>query len=62
MKSFNEAYKQAKEEHALAQKQVYENQKVELCNALKIEYMVKGKISDLPYFSQQEILNKLLEY
>lgn len=62
MKSFNEAYRQAKADRSLALKQIYEEQKVQLCNALKIEYMVEGKISDLPYNKQQEILAELLEY
>lgn len=62
MRTFNEAYNKSKKEVKEAQHALHTAQKKQLVEALKITYMIEGKMSELPITKKQAMAKKLLEY
>ena len=48
MRTYNEVYNQSKKEILDRRNQMFEQQKLAIVNVLKEEYMITGKICELP--------------
>lgn len=62
MKSYSQVYNRSKAEVLARRKAVFDSQKEALVNVLKENYMITGKISDLPKEQKQKMALKLAEY
>lgn len=62
MKSFTAVYNKSKREVTRKREQIFENQKVAIINVLKEEYMITGKISELPAKEKEEMAKRLKQY
>lgn len=62
MRSYNQVYNQSKKEILDRKKNMFEQQKVAIANVLKEEYMITGKMSDLPQDEKVKMAKRLAEY
>ena len=62
MRSYNQVYNQSKKEILDRKKNMFEQQKVAIVNVLKEEYMITGKMSDLPQDEKVKMVKRLAEY
>ena len=62
MRTYNEVYNQSKKEILDRRNQMFEQQKLAIVNVLKEEYMITGKICELPQEQQKEMAKRLREY
>lgn len=62
MKSFNTVYNNSKQAVLSERSKIYEQQKIAVIKILKEQYMIKGKILDLPKTKQNAFTKKVLEY
>ena len=62
MRSYNQVYNQSKKEILDRKKNMFEQQKVAIVNVLKEEYMITGKMSELPQNEKVKMAKRLAEY
>ena len=62
MKSFNTVYNTSKNQVLENRAKLYEADKIKVVNILKEEYMIKGKILNLPVTKQKMLAKKVYEY
>lgn len=62
MRSYNQVYNQSKKEILDRKKNMFEQQKVAIVNVLKEEYMITGKMSELPQDEKVKMAKRLAEY
>ena len=62
MKSFTAVYNKSKREVTARREQIFESQKVAIINVLKEEYMITGKISELPVKDKEMMAERLKQY
>lgn len=62
MRSYNQVYNQSKKEILDRRNEMFEKQKIAIVSVLKEEYMITGKISELPQKEQVKMAKRLAEY
>lgn len=62
MRSYTQVYNQSKKEILDRKKSIFEQQKIAIVNVLKEEYMITGKMADLPRDEKAKMAKRLSEY
>lgn len=62
MRSYSQVYNQSKKKILDEKKALIEQQKVAVVNVLKEEYMITGKVDDLPAAEKKRMAERLAEY
>jgi hypothetical protein len=62
MKSYSQVYNASKADVLGQRKAIFDTQKIAIVNVLKEEYMITGKMSELPADKKKDMAKRVLEY